>query len=122
MLRASQHDQELCSAVQAKAEGQRPAAASSPAARRHTASPSNRPRPCHDDPCRIQLPSSRFHLLNTPPSLPPPPSAVFTGTIVGIITTPLPLGAVAILGLGAAMLTKVLTFAEAFSAFASEIP
>ena len=48
--------------------------------------------------------------------------AVFIGTIVGIITTPLPLGAVAVLGLGAAMLTKVLTFAEAFSAFASEIP
>jgi len=48
--------------------------------------------------------------------------AVFTGTIVGIITTPLPLGAVAVLGLGAAMLTKVLTFAEAFSAFSSEIP
>jgi hypothetical protein len=41
---------------------------------------------------------------------------------VGIITTPLPLGAVAVLGLGAAMLTKVLTFAEAFSAFSSEIP
>mmetsp|Transcript_18497 Transcript_18497/g.51906 ORF Transcript_18497/g.51906 Transcript_18497/m.51906 type:complete len:564 (-) Transcript_18497:806-2497(-) len=48
--------------------------------------------------------------------------SVFTGTIVGIITTPLPLGAVAVLGLGAAMLTKVLTFAEAFSAFSSEIP
>ncbi|KAG2450631.1 hypothetical protein HYH02_004471 [Chlamydomonas schloesseri] len=48
--------------------------------------------------------------------------AVFIGTIVGIITTPLPLGAVAIIGLGAAMITKVLTFAEAFSAFASEIP
>ncbi|PNH01976.1 Dicarboxylate transporter 1, chloroplastic [Tetrabaena socialis] len=48
--------------------------------------------------------------------------SVFIGTIVGIITTPLPLGAVAVLGLGAAMLTKVLTFAEAFSAFASEIP
>lgn len=48
--------------------------------------------------------------------------SVFTGTIVGIITTPLPLGAVAVLGLGVAMLTKVLTFAEAFSAFSSEIP
>jgi len=62
----------------------------------------------------------------------PPPAGVslkawhllslFTGTIVGIITTPLPLGAVAFLGLGAAMITKVLTFAEAFSAFATEIP
>lgn len=48
--------------------------------------------------------------------------SVFCATIVGIITTPLPLGAVAILGLGAAMLTKVLTFADAFSAFSSEIP
>lgn len=48
--------------------------------------------------------------------------AIFTGTIVGIITTPLPLGAVAVLGLGVSMLTKTLTFAEAFSAFANEIP
>ncbi|KIY93848.1 hypothetical protein MNEG_14114 [Monoraphidium neglectum] len=48
--------------------------------------------------------------------------AIFTGTIVGIITTPLPLGAVAVLGLGVSMLTKTLTFAEAFSAFATEIP
>ena len=48
--------------------------------------------------------------------------AVFVGTIVGIITTPLPLGAVALLGLGAAQLTKVLTFSEAFSAFSTEIP
>ncbi|GAX75182.1 hypothetical protein CEUSTIGMA_g2626.t1 [Chlamydomonas eustigma] len=48
--------------------------------------------------------------------------SVFVGTIVAIITTPLPLGAVAMLGMGAAMLTKVLTFPEAFSAFASEIP
>eukprot|EP00877_Chromochloris_zofingiensis_P014317 jgi/Chrzof1/9139/Cz03g37110.t1 len=48
--------------------------------------------------------------------------AIFVGTIVGIITTPLPLGAVAILGLGVSMLTKTLTFAEAFSAFATEIP
>ena len=65
-------------------------------------------------------------------SLCPPPAgvsvkawnllAIFTGTIVGIITTPLPLGAVAMLGLGTAMCTKVLTFAEAFSAFATEIP
>jgi len=62
----------------------------------------------------------------------PPPAGVtlkawhllslFVGTILGIITTPLPLGAVAMLGLGATMLTKTLTFAQAFSAFASEIP
>ncbi len=48
--------------------------------------------------------------------------AIFIGTIIGIITTPLPLGAVAMLGLGASMLTKTLTFSAAFSAFTSEIP
>ena len=48
--------------------------------------------------------------------------AVFVGTIVGIITQPLPLGAVALMGLGVAMATKVLTFAQAFSAMASPIP
>ena len=48
--------------------------------------------------------------------------AIFLGTIVGIITKPLPLGAVAMMGLAATMLTKTLTFAQAFSAFSSEIP
>ena len=48
--------------------------------------------------------------------------ALFLATIVGIITKPLPLGAVAMLGLGATMLTGTLTFPVAFSAFASEIP
>ncbi len=48
--------------------------------------------------------------------------AIFVSTIVGIITTPLPLGAVAMLGLGATMLTKTLTFSAAFSAFTNEIP
>jgi len=48
--------------------------------------------------------------------------ACFLGTIVGIITKPLPLGAVAMLGLGAAVITNSLTFGQAFSAFASEIP
>lgn len=48
--------------------------------------------------------------------------SIFIATIVGIITQPLPLGAVAMLGLGASMLTKTLTFAQAFSAFANEIP
>lgn len=48
--------------------------------------------------------------------------AVFVSTIIGIITQPLPLGAVAMLGLGAAMVTKTLTFAQAFSAFSSQIP
>lgn len=48
--------------------------------------------------------------------------AIFMGTIAGIITQPLPLGAVAMLGLGASMMTNVLTFPAAFSAFANEIP
>jgi anion transporter len=48
--------------------------------------------------------------------------AIFIGTIAGIITTPLPLGAVAMMGLMTCMMTKTLTFAAAFSAFASEIP
>ena len=48
--------------------------------------------------------------------------AIFVSTIVGIITTPLPLGAVAMLGLGAAMVTKTLTFKQAFLAFSNEIP
>jgi anion transporter len=48
--------------------------------------------------------------------------SIFLGTIVGIITQPLPLGAVAMLGLGASMMTNVLTFSAAFSAFANEIP
>ncbi|KAI8106179.1 hypothetical protein M9435_000726 [Picochlorum sp. BPE23] len=48
--------------------------------------------------------------------------SIFLGTIAGIITQPLPLGAVAMLGLGATMMTKTLTFSAAFSAFASEIP
>jgi anion transporter len=48
--------------------------------------------------------------------------AIFLSTIVGIITGPLPLGAVALLGLGACTLTKTLTFAQAFSAMSNEIP
>lgn len=48
--------------------------------------------------------------------------SIFLATIAGIITTPLPLGAVAMLGLGASMMTGTLTFAAAFSAFANEIP
>ena len=35
---------------------------------------------------------------------------------------PLPLGAIAMIGLGGAMMTNTLTFAQAFSAFSSEIP
>ncbi|KAG0458418.1 hypothetical protein HPP92_023575 [Vanilla planifolia] len=48
--------------------------------------------------------------------------AIFLATIIGIITQPLPLGAVALLGLGACVLTKTLTFAAAFSAFGDPIP
>ncbi|KAI3928622.1 hypothetical protein MKW98_024223 [Papaver atlanticum] len=48
--------------------------------------------------------------------------SIFLATIVGIITQPLPLGAVAIMGLGACVLTKTLTFAAAFSAFGDPIP
>ena len=48
--------------------------------------------------------------------------AIFLSTITGIITGPLPLGAVAILALGVCMMTNTLTFAQSFSAMASEIP
>ncbi|URE23982.1 2-oxoglutarate malate [Musa troglodytarum] len=48
--------------------------------------------------------------------------AIFLATIVGIITQPLPLGAVALMGLGVSVLTKTLTFAAAFSAFGDPIP
>ncbi|XP_019708462.1 dicarboxylate transporter 1, chloroplastic [Elaeis guineensis] len=48
--------------------------------------------------------------------------AIFLATIVGIITQPLPLGAVALLGLGASVLTKTLPFSAAFSAFGDPIP
>lgn len=48
--------------------------------------------------------------------------AIFMATIVGIITTPLPLGAVALIALGIAMLTNVLSFSACFGAFSSEIP
>lgn len=48
--------------------------------------------------------------------------AIFLATIVGIISQPLPLGAVALLGLGASVLTKTLTFSAAFSAFGDPIP
>ncbi|KAI4386254.1 hypothetical protein MLD38_004200 [Melastoma candidum] len=48
--------------------------------------------------------------------------SIFLATVVGIITQPLPLGAVALMGLGASVLTKTLTFAAAFSAFGDPIP
>ncbi|KAF7801282.1 dicarboxylate transporter 1, chloroplastic-like [Senna tora] len=48
--------------------------------------------------------------------------AIFLATIIGIITQPLPLGAVAVIGLGVSVLTKTLTFAAAFSGFGDPIP
>ena len=48
--------------------------------------------------------------------------SVFVATIVGIITNPLPLGAVAMIGLGVSMTAGILPFSAAFSAFSSEIP
>lgn len=48
--------------------------------------------------------------------------AIFCATIAGMITMPLPFGAVALLGLTAAMLTGTLEPAAAFAAFASEVP
>ena len=48
--------------------------------------------------------------------------AVFLSTITGIILTPLPLGAVCLLGLCSAMLTGAIPPSAAFSAFASDLP
>ncbi|KAL6588145.1 dityrosine synthesis enzyme [Orobanche minor] len=48
--------------------------------------------------------------------------SIFIATIIGIITQPLPLGAVALMGLGACVLTKTLTFIAAFSTFGDPIP
>lgn len=62
-------------------------------------------------PCPAGLNPKAWHLL-----------AIFLSTITGIITGPLPLGAVALLALGVTMLTGTLTFAQAFGAMGSEIP
>ncbi|CAH9102951.1 unnamed protein product [Cuscuta europaea] len=48
--------------------------------------------------------------------------SIFLATIVGIISQPLPLGAVALIGLGTCVLTKTLPFVAAFSAFGDPIP
>jgi len=48
--------------------------------------------------------------------------SIFVASIIGIITQPLPLGAVALISLGVTMVTGTLPFASAFSAFSSEIP
>eukprot|EP00740_Mantoniella_antarctica_P009280 CAMPEP_0181366182 /NCGR_PEP_ID=MMETSP1106-20121128/10536_1 /TAXON_ID=81844 /ORGANISM="Mantoniella antarctica, Strain SL-175" /LENGTH=567 /DNA_ID=CAMNT_0023481451 /DNA_START=107 /DNA_END=1810 /DNA_ORIENTATION=- len=62
-------------------------------------------------PAPVGVTAQAWHLL-----------AVFVGTIVGIITNPLPLGATALIGLGVSMCLGILPFAGAFSAFSSEIP
>lgn len=46
--------------------------------------------------------------------------AIFIATIVGIITKPLPMGGVAILAIGALMLTETLTIKQALSGFSLE--
>jgi anion transporter len=66
-----------------------------------------------------------FSLIPCPATLDPKAwnlLAIFLSTITGIITGPLPLGAVALLALGVTILTGTLTFAQAFSAMSSEIP
>jgi len=43
--------------------------------------------------------------------------AVFVATIVGLVTKPVPMGAVTFLGLAVALLTRTLTLTEALSGF-----
>ena len=47
--------------------------------------------------------------------------AIFIATIVGIILKPLPMGAVAIVGIAATALTKTLTITEALSGFGNRV-
>ncbi|GKA58516.1 dicarboxylate transporter 2.1, chloroplastic-like protein [Tanacetum coccineum] len=47
--------------------------------------------------------------------------SIFVSTISGLVLSPLPVGAWAFLGLTTTILTKTLTFSEAFSAFANEV-
>ncbi len=47
--------------------------------------------------------------------------AIFVATIFGIIANPLPMGCMALIGIAATVITKVLTFQEAFSGFGNEI-
>eukprot|EP00873_Tetraselmis_striata_P004279 jgi/Tetstr1/424543/TSEL_015070.t1 len=48
--------------------------------------------------------------------------ALFLSTITGIVLQPLPMGAVALMALGVAVATKVLTWSAAFAAFSAEVP
>ncbi len=47
--------------------------------------------------------------------------AIFVGTIVGIVLSPFPMGCMALMGLTFTLITKTLTFADAFSGFSNEI-
>ncbi|XP_071691631.1 dicarboxylate transporter 2.1, chloroplastic-like isoform X2 [Rutidosis leptorrhynchoides] len=47
--------------------------------------------------------------------------SIFVSTIAGLVLSPLPVGAWAFLGLTTTILTKTLTFSEAFSAFTNEV-
>ncbi|MFT4553364.1 MAG: DASS family divalent anion:Na+ symporter [Chlamydiales bacterium] len=47
--------------------------------------------------------------------------SIFVATIVGVITKPLPMGAVSIIGLAVVVLTGTLSFTEAFSGFSNEV-
>jgi DASS family divalent anion:Na+ symporter len=47
--------------------------------------------------------------------------AIFVGTIVGIILKPLPMGAVAMVGIAASAMTKTLTITEALSGFGNRV-
>ncbi|MCW1040823.1 anion permease, partial [Streptococcus anginosus] len=46
--------------------------------------------------------------------------AIFVGTILGIILKPLPMGAVAMIGLAASLVTDTVPSSEAFSGFSSK--
>ena len=45
--------------------------------------------------------------------------AIFVATVVGIVAKPLPMGAMAVVGIAAALATRTLTIGEALSGFAS---
>jgi divalent anion:Na+ symporter, DASS family len=45
--------------------------------------------------------------------------AIFVATVVGVIVKPLPMGAVAVVGIAAALATRTLTIAESLSGFAN---
>ncbi|GMH40105.1 hypothetical protein BSKO_08009 [Bryopsis sp. KO-2023] len=48
--------------------------------------------------------------------------AIFIATIAGIVAQPIPVGAVAVVGLTATLITRTLTFGEAFAAFSAQVP